>query len=183
MDNKLKGPETYKNLLATFAGEARARDKYDLYGEKANAEGLVYVGDVFRETAHNEYAHAREVFDRFLGKIQNTEGNLMDSARGEAKEANSIYKEYERTARAEGFNDIADFYKELAEVEETHEERFMEIYNRLKSGTLYNRNVESLWQCTNCGYIYEGLQVPELCPLCHFPKGFFAPYCNNNEKK
>lgn len=183
MEKELKGTETYKNLLATFAGEARARDKYDLYGEKADAEGLIYVGDVFRETAHNEYAHAREVFDRFLGKIQNTEGNLLDSAKGEAKEANSVYKEYEKTARIEGFNDVANFYKELSEVEEAHEERFMNIYNHLKTDSLYNREVTSLWKCSNCGYIYEGTNVPEKCPLCYFPKGFFAPYCNDNKKK
>lgn len=176
----IKGSKTEKNLLMTFAGEARARDKYDFYGEKANQEGLQYIGDVFKETAHNEYAHAREAYGRFLKKVRNTEMNLLDAAQGESEESNNIYKEFEKTARMEGFEEVANFFKELAEVEENHEKRFMDIYNQLKAGTLYKKDKPSRWQCTNCGYIYEGTEVPAQCPLCKFPRGYFAPYCEKH---
>lgn len=178
----LKESRTYKNLLATFASECRSRTIYDLYGEKADAETLVYVGDVFRTIAEQEYAHAREIYDRFLGKISNTEGNLKKSQTGEMKEGDSLYKQYEDIARSEGFNDVADFYKYLQEVERVHSQEFKTLDDKLSTDSLYNSDEVSLWQCTNCGYIYEGTNVPERCPLCYFPKGYFAPYCKGNTK-
>lgn len=174
----LKGSQTEKNLKRTFSGESKANTKYTLYAEKAMEEGYKYISDVFKETAHNELAHAREVYGEYLGQVKSTEDNLMNSFMGESTEATKIYKEYEEVARMEGFNEIADFYKELAEVEAEHDIRFRKIYNGLLTGTLYKGDNDSLWQCTNCGYIHEGASAPIECPLCHFPQGWFMPYCS-----
>jgi rubrerythrin len=120
----LKGSKTERNLFKTFAGESRARNKYTFYGDKARAEGFMYVGEIFDETAGNEKAHAREVYRRFLDRISSTKNNLIESALGESEESKVIYKEFEDVARDEGFDEIADFYKELQEVEDHHKERF-----------------------------------------------------------
>lgn len=173
----LKGSKTEKNLIKTFAGESRARNKYDLFAEKAEKEGLYWIANVFRETACNEFAHARESFARYLGMVGTTESNLLNSLMGESEEAEMIYKEFENEARKEGFNEIADFYKELQEVEESHAKRFKALLDELRKGTLYKREKSTLWKCSNCGYIHEGKEAPEKCPLCKFPKGYFEEYC------
>jgi rubrerythrin len=172
----LKGSETEKNLYKTFAGESRARNKYNFYGEEARAEGYRWVGKIFDETAHNEKAHAREVFKRFLNNVNESKKNLLDSALGEAEESKKIYKEFEETARNEGFNEIADFYKELQEVEESHEKRFLKLAKMLEEDRMFKSSEEGMWQCMNCGYIYEGKEVPDFCPLCKYPKAYFKPY-------
>lgn len=174
----LKGSQTEKNLKKTFSGESKANTKYTLYAEKAREEGYQYIADVFEETAHNELAHARESYGEYLGQVKSTEENLINSFMGETAEATKIYKEFEEVARAEGFNEIADFYKELSEVEANHDIRFRKIYNGLITDTLYKGTKNSLWQCTNCGYIHEGATAPIECPLCHFPQGWFMPYCS-----
>lgn len=169
----LKGSETEKNLYKTFAGECRARTKYNLFAEEARGEGQNWIADVFDETAKNEYAHAREVFKRFLGNIGDVKQNLMTSAMGESEEFKNIYKEFEETARKEGYEEIADFYKELREVEESHDERYMKLYDKVKDGNLYSSQEPVKWVCTNCGYIHEGKEAPKVCPLCRFPQGYF----------
>jgi rubrerythrin len=173
---KLKDSETLKNLLKTFAGESRARNKYNLYAEKARQEGFVWIGQIFDMTASNEYAHAREVWGRYLGMTKSTEDNLLDAVMGEGEETNKIYKEFEEVARKEGFEAIANFYKELREVEESHKERFKDLYEKVKSGTVFKSSCETFWRCLNCGYIYEGKEAPEVCPLCKFPRAYFEPY-------
>jgi len=173
----LKGSQTEKNLLRTFAGESRARNKYTFYGEKAEAEGYEYIAKVFEETAGNEMAHAREVFRRYLGMVKGTAENLADAAQGEAAESSKIYKEFERVAREEGFNEIADFYKELAEVEEHHMERFMTLQKRVEKEEMFKCNKDVKWQCMNCGYIHVGKEAPKVCPLCKFPQAYFMMIC------
>lgn len=175
---ELKGSQTEKNLKKTFSGESKANTKYRLFAEQAKKEGFAYIADVFNETASNELAHARTVYKNFLDKVKSTEENLMNAFMGETAEATKIYKEYEETARTEGFTDIANFYKRLSEVEAEHDKKFRELYSRLLDSTLYKGTGKSLWQCTNCGYIYEGPQAPIRCPLCHYPQGWFKPYCN-----
>jgi rubrerythrin len=125
--------------------------------------------------ANNEKAHAREV---------NTTYNLKDSAQGEAFESSILYKQFEKGARVESFIEIADFYKELQEVEESHEMGFMKVYENLKAGMMFKRNIDVKWQCMNCGYIHIGKEAPNVCPLCKFPKSYFKIYCeyyNNME--
>lgn len=173
----LKGSKTEQNLYKTFAGESRARNKYCFYAEKASSEGYKNIADIFDETAKNEYAHAREVYGRFLGQIKGTEANLLDAALGEAEESEKIYKEFEKIARDEGFIEIADFYKELQEVEEAHKERFLLLADKVKNNTVFKSDKPSLWQCMNCGYIHEGMEAPIVCPLCRYPRAYFKPYC------
>lgn len=174
----LKGSKTEKNLYKTFAGESRARNKYCFYADKAKADGFMWVGEIFEETAGNEYAHAREVFKRYLEKVSTTKNNLIESALGESEESRVIYKEFEKTARDEGFDELGDFYKELQEVEEFHKERFLELAKRIKEDKMFKSAQKSLWQCMNCGYIYEGIEAPEKCPLCKYPRSYFKPLNN-----
>ncbi|MGL5150473.1 MAG: rubrerythrin family protein [Clostridium sp.] len=173
----LKGSKTEKNLYKTFAGESRARNKYNLYADKARDEGYRFIADVFDETAGNELAHAREVYVRYLNKVKGTEENLIDAALGEAAESSKIYKDFELIAREEGFVEIADFYKELQEVEEAHKERFTMLAEKVKTKSVFKSLKPSLWQCMNCGYIHEGIEVPLACPLCKYPRSYFKPYC------
>lgn len=175
---KLKGSKTEKNLYMTFSGESRARTKYSLYAEKARCEGYRWVADIFDETSENEKAHAREVYSRFLNKIGNTEDNLLDAALGEEEENMKLYKEFEEIAKEEGFPEIADFYKELREVEEEHGKRFKYLEEKIRNNKMFKSSEVTLWQCMNCGYIYEGSEVPEKCPLCKYPREYFKPYCN-----
>lgn len=175
----LKGSNTEKNLLKTFAGESRARNKYTFYGEKARIQGYEYIASVFYETSENEKAHAREVFGRYLKKVNDTSENLLDAAEGEAMESKRIYKKFEEEARAEGFGEIADFYKELSEVEENHMNRFRIIKENLDKGDAFRRDEVVLWECMNCGYIHEGKEAPRICPLCKFPRGYFKIYCED----
>ncbi|OOM79257.1 rubrerythrin family protein [Clostridium sp. BL-8] len=176
----LKGSETEKNLFKTFAGESRARNKYSFYAEKARSEGFMYVADVFEETAGNEHAHAREVFKRYLDMIDNTKNNLTEAALAESEENKVIYKEFEETARCEGFDEIANFYKELQEVEGHHKERFLELAKRVKDGKMFKADKQTEWLCLNCGYIYEGKEAPAKCPLCKYPKAYFKELENED---
>ena len=173
----LKGSKTEKNLYKTFSGESRARGKYNLYAEKAREEGYRWVGEIFDETAENEYAHSREAFKRYLGKIDNTEDNLMDAAYFENEESESIYKNFEEVARDEGFEDIAEFYKELREVEENHKKRFLALCEKIRTDTMFKSDRITYWQCMNCGYIHEGMEAPVICPLCKYEREYFKPYC------
>lgn len=174
----LRGSKTEKNLYRTFAGESRARNKYNLYAEKARAEGYQWVAQIFDSTAINELGHARRVYRDFLKLVCNTKENLVDAICGETEEYRDIYAKFEKEAREEGFNDIANFYKELREVEEAHSKRFKELYNKLDDGTMFTGSEDSKWVCMNCGYIHEGSMVPERCPLCGYPRAYFKPYCN-----
>lgn len=175
----LKGSKTERNLLKTFAGESRARTRYTFYAEKARKEGFEYIAKIFEETSVNEKAHARRVFDDFLKENKTTAENLLTGAMLEAFEAEKLYKEFERVAKEEGFDEIADFYEELAETEEYHKIRFLKILENLKSGKMFKRDKPVKWQCLNCGYVHEGTEAPEVCPLCGFPRAFFEIYCES----
>lgn len=178
----LKGSKTERNLFKTFAGESRVRNKYCFYAEKARVDGFMHVANVFEEIAGNEKAHAREVYRRYLDRISNTKNNLIESALGESEESKVIYKEFEETAREEGFDDIADFYKELQEVEEHHKERFLDLAKKLKEGRMFKSDKEEQWLCLNCGYIYEGKEAPMKCPACRYLKSYFKRLDNEDCK-
>ena len=132
---------------------------------------------MFDETAKNEYAHAREAYRRYLDRINCTKNNLIEAAVGESEEANVIYKEFENVAREEGFEEIADFYKELQEVEEHHKERYLYLAKKLKDKNIFKDDKKTLWICLNCGYIHEGYEAPERCPLCRYPQSYFKNLC------
>ena len=173
----LKCSNTEKNLYKTFAGECRACVRYKLYAEKAREDGYVCIAKVYEDISKNELAHAREVYKKYLKKIKSTEKNLVDAALGEAKESEYLYKKFEKEAKEEGFEEISDFYEELSEVEEWHKEKFMELAKEVKDDTIFkckeNCKEKCYFECLNCGYIYEGEEAPEKCPLCKYPKSYF----------
>lgn len=170
---KISGSQTEKNLYKTFAGESRARGKYNLFGEKARLDGYMWVAQVFDETAANEFAHSREAYKRFLDNVGDTEENLLKAACGEFEESEKIYKEFEEVAKKEGFDEVETFFRELREVEESHKERFLYLSELLKNKKMFKSDCKIYWHCLNCGYIHEGYEAPNVCPLCKYEKGYF----------
>ena len=173
----LKGSKTEKNLYRTFAGESRARNKYTLYAEKAKKEGYQWIAEVFDITAINELAHARRVYGEILKLVSSTKENLIDAICSETEEYKELYAKFEQEAKNEGFKEIADLYKELREVEEAHEEKYKKLYDKLNKKSMFVGPENSKWVCMNCGYIHEGAEAPDKCPLCAYPKDYFKPYC------
>ncbi len=175
---------TYQNLLKAIAGESMARNKYTYFAEIAKKEGLMWVAKVFEETADNERAHAQEELEKIPEKTEMTNTydiqpladtltNLRNAAAGEKHEWGVMYPDFEKQARDEGETEIADLFKEIAEVEEKHEERYNILANFLESGKMFEAGKEIEWKCLNCGYIHKGLSAPEKCPLCQKPQGWY----------
>ena len=175
---ELKGSKTEQNLLAAFAGESQARNKYTYYAAVAKDEGFEQIAGIFQETADNEREHAKREFD-FLKGIGDTEPNLKAAAEGEHYEWTQMYPEFERVAREEGFSEIADFFKEVAEVEEEHEKRYLALLKNLKEGKVFKKDKVVRWKCRNCGYIHEGSEAPEKCPACGFPQSYYELMAEN----
>jgi len=183
--SKLKGSETEKNLLKSFAGESQARNRYTYFSSVAKKEGFEQISAIFLETAENEKEHAK-VFFKYLeggsveitakypaGKIGNTDENLLAAADGEKEEWGKIYPEFEKIARKEGFEEIAKSFKEIAEVEEHHEKRYRKLLENLKAGKVFKKEKVVKWKCRNCGYIHEGKNAPESCPACNHPQAYY----------
>ncbi len=168
----LKGTKTEKNLWEAFAGESQARNKYTYYASVAKKEGYEQIAAIFQETADNEKEHAKRAF-KFLNGIGNTEENLAEAANGENYEWTDMYKRMEKEAREEGFDEIADFFRETGEVEEEHEKRFKALLDNIKNGRVFKRDEEVRWHCRNCGYVHTGKEAPEKCPACAHPQAFF----------
>lgn len=175
---ELKGSKTEKNLLAAFAGESEARNKYTYFASVAKREGYEQISGVFLETADNEKEHAK-MWAKFLGLIGDTKQNLEEAAKGENYEWTSMYKEFAETAREEGFNEIADYFEEVGEVEAEHEKRYLQLLDRLNKGEVFKRPETIRWRCRNCGYIHEGPEAPKVCPACAHPQAFYEPAANN----
>ncbi|NLK07353.1 MAG: rubrerythrin family protein [Firmicutes bacterium] len=174
----LKGSKTEKNLMTAFAGESQARSKYTYFAQEAKRAGYEQIAAIFLETADHEKEHAKRIA-RFLGIIGNTADNLKDAAAGERYEWSEMYKGFEVVAREEGFTDIADFFHEVAEVEEEHEKRFLALLDRVKDGTVFTREEPIRWQCRNCGYVHEGAEPPKACPACLHPRAYFEEMAEN----
>ena len=170
---ELKGSQTEMNLYLTFAGESRVRNRYNFFSEVARLEGYQWIGDVLDEAASTKYAHSREVYRRYLDMVGNTLENLKEAMEGETIEYSTLYRQFEEEARKEGFQQIGDFYKQLSAVAKNYEEKFEELYNRVKDNTVYISPVPTRWRCMNCSWIHEGTSAPKLCSLCYFPKSFF----------
>lgn len=176
----LKGTKTEQNLLTAFAGESQARNKYTFFASKADREGFKQISAIFIETADNEKEHAKRLY-KFLtgGTIPGTEDNLLESAQGENEEHTSMYPEFEKIAREEGFDEIAQVFREIGEVEKAHEERFRKLLENVKRGTVFKKPQPVKWKCRNCGYIYEGTEPPELCPACAHPRSYYEEMAEN----
>lgn len=176
---ELKGSKTEKNLWEAFAGESQARNKYTFYASVAQKEGYEQIAGLFLETADNEKEHAKRIY-RFLGGIGNTAANLIDAAAGERYEWTEMYRQFEKEAREEGFNEIADFFREVAEVEEEHEKRYQALLQRVQNGTMFKADDENQkWKCRNCGYVHTGKEPPEICPACAHPQSFYERLAEN----
>ena len=175
---ELKGSKTEQNLLAAFGGESQARNKYTYFATVAKGEGFEQISGIFLETAENEREHAKKEFD-FLKGIGDTRANLKAAAEGEYYEWTQMYPEFERVARDEGFSEIADFFKEVAEVEEEHEKRYLALLKNLNEGKVFKKDKVVRWKCRNCGYVHEGTEAPEKCPACGFPRSYYELMAEN----
>lgn len=175
---KLEGSKTEKNLLAAFAGESQARNKYTYFAAIAKEEGYEQIAGIFLETAENEREHAKREFD-FLKGIGDTMSNLKAAAEGENYEWTSMYPGFEKVAREEGFTEIADFFKEVAEVEEEHEKRYRALLKNVYEGKVFKKDSVTKWKCRNCGYIHKGTEAPERCPACDFPQSYYELMAEN----
>ena len=177
---ELKGSQTEKNLETAFAGESQARNKYTYYASQAKKDGYEQIAAIFTETADNEKEHAKMWFKLLHGgAVPKTIENLKDAAAGENYEWTEMYAEFAKTARAEGFEEIAASFEGVAAIEKTHEERYRKLLSNIEQGVVFNRNEPVMWQCANCGHIHIGTSAPEVCPVCSHPRSFFAIACRN----
>ena len=176
---ELKGSQTEKNLQAAFAGESQARNKYTYYASKARKEGMNLVANIFEETAGNEKEHAKIWFKLLHDGMPSTEENLLDAAEGENYELTDMYAGFAETARAEGFTKIAALFTEVGKIEKEHEERYRALLASVKEGTMFAKENEVVWVCSNCGHIHVGPKAPEVCPVCEHPKAYFMMRVQN----
>lgn len=172
MDKKLKGTKTEANLMAAFAGESGARNKYTFFASKAKKEGYPTLAAVFEETAGNEKEHA-EMWFKYLNDIGSTEENLRAAAAGENYEWTDMYEKFAKDAEAEGFPEIAAKFRGVAKIEKDHEERFLTLAKQLKDDQLFAGETAVTWQCTNCGYRFVGKAAPKVCPVCLHAREYF----------
>lgn len=186
MDKKsIKGTNTEKNLLKSFAGESQARGRYTIFAEVAQQEGYEQIAAIFLETAAQEYAHAKKFFSYLeegmleitasypAGPVGSTAHNLKEAAAGEHEEWADMYLEFARVAKEEGFPEIASNFKLVASVEQGHEARYLKLLERLMSDTAFNDSEDVEWQCRYCGYIHRGKSAPKKCPVCGKEQGYF----------
>jgi len=177
---ELKGSRTEANLMAAFAGESQARNKYDYYASQAKKDGYVQIAAIFEETAKNEKEHAKMWFKLLHGgKVPTTTVNLKDAADGENFEWTDMYKKFAEEARAEGFEDIARQFEGVAAIEKEHEERYRKLLANIEGGLVFSREGDMIWQCSNCGHIHIGKQAPEVCPVCNHPQSYFQIKAEN----
>lgn len=169
---ELKGSRTEQNLKAAFAGESQARNKYSFFSGVARKEGYEQIAGIFEETADNEKEHAKRLF-KFLEGIGDTRANLKAAAEGENYEHTVMYRDFERIAREEGFHEIADVFREIGEVEEHHENRYLKLLSNIQSDRVFKRSEPARWKCRNCGYVHEGLEAPAVCPACAHPRAYY----------
>ena len=171
---ELKGSRTEANLMAAFAGESQARNKYTYYASKAKKDGYEQIAAIFEETANNEKEHAKMWFKELHdGKIPSTLENLEDAANGENYEWTDMYQEFAKTAREEGFEKLAKKFEAVAEIERHHEERYRKLIANIEGGVVFSKDNDRIWQCRNCGHIVIGKYAPEVCPVCNHPQSFF----------
>jgi len=175
---ELKGSRTEQNLHAAFAGESEARNKYTYFASVAKEAGFEQIAGIFLETAENEREHAKREFE-FLKGIGGTTANLKAAAEGEHYEWTEMYPGFERVAREEGFEEVADLFKEIAEVEEVHEKRYLALLKNVQEGKVFKRDTVVKWKCRNCGYVHEGTEAPEKCPACDHPQSYYELLAEN----
>ena len=182
---ELRGSQTEKNLLAAFAGESQARNRYSYFASQAKKEGYQQISAIFEETANQEKEHAKREF-KFLeggeveiaaafpaGVIGNTLENLKAAAAGEHYETTEMYPEFAQVAEKEGFNEIAEVFRNIAIAEKRHEDRYVALAKNITNGSVFKRTKSVRWVCRNCGYVYEGPEAPDVCPACAHPQSHY----------
>lgn len=174
----LKGTKTEENLKTAYKGESEARNKYTYFASKAKKDGYVQISEIFEQTANNEKEHAKLWFKLIEG-INKTDKNLQNSMQNEDYEARVMYPNFAKEAREEGFDDIAKMFKEVAEVESEHRDRYMALLKNIEKDTVFNDTKEVEWHCLNCGYVHKGKTAPEVCPACAHGREYFERYPKN----
>jgi len=175
---ELKGTKTEQNLMTAFAGESQAHNRYTYFAAVAKEEGFEQIAGIFLETAENEREHAKKEFE-YLKGIGDTAANLQAAADGEHYEWTDMYAGFEQVVREDGFTEIADFFKEVGEVEEEHEKRYLTLLKNLEEGKVFKKDRVVRWKCRNCGYVHEGTEAPEECPACGFPRSYYELMAEN----
>jgi len=191
----LKGTKTAENLMKSFAGECQARTRYTYYASIANKQGYVQISNIFMETAKQEKEHAKRFYKLLKEDFsdesieiqssypvsfhQETAKNLKAAAEGENEEWTELYPAFAKIAKEEGFEEIAEIYNRISEVESRHERRYKKLLENIENNTVFKKSESVLWKCNNCGYIYEGEEAPSLCPACQHPQGYFEVFIEN----
>ena len=191
MDKSLRGTQTEKNLLAAFAGESQARNRYSFFASAARKEGFEQIANIFTETAENEKEHAK-VFFKYLeggdteimatypaGMIKDIKSNLEAAAAGENLEWTTIYADFGKIAKDEGFPEVARSFEQIARVEKFHESRYRKLAANIANSEVFKRKSVVKWHCINCGYIFEGTEPPKECPACRHPQAFYELLAQN----
>lgn len=175
----LKGTKTEQNLLAAFAGESQARNKYSYFASKAKKDGYVQMAAIFEETANNEKEHAKIWYKLLSGGIQDTVSNLKEAAGGENYEWTEMYPSFAKDAREEGFDEIAVLFDMVADIEKEHEERYKKLLANIEGDLVFSKDGDVVWQCANCGHVCVGKKAPEVCPVCVHPQSYFQVKAEN----
>ena len=178
MATKYDGTKTYENLLAAFAGESQARNKYTYFASKAKKDGFEQIAAIFQKTADNEKEHAKLWFKELNG-IGTTAENLAAAADGENYEWTDMYEGFAKTAEEEGFAELAAKFRLVAQIEKHHEERYRALLKNVEMQEVFKKSEVKVWECRNCGHIVVGEQAPEICPTCAHPQSFFELHAEN----
>lgn len=178
MANKYSGSKTEQNLLAAFAGESQARNKYTYFASKAKKEGFEQIAALFLKTADNEKEHAKMWFKE-LGILGDTAQNLESAAEGENYEWTDMYDGFAKTAEEEGFTELAAKFRAVARIEKHHEERYRALLKNVETAAVFAKSEVKVWECRNCGHIVVGTSAPEVCPVCNHPQAYFELHAEN----
>ncbi len=169
---ELKGTKTEQNLMAAFAGESQARNKYTYFASVAKKEGYEQISEIFNKTAENEKEHAKMWF-KLLGELGDTAHNLLAAAEGENYEWTDMYDTFAKDAEEEGFLEIAAKFRAVARIERSHEERYRKLLSNVEMQAVFAKSEETMWECRNCGHLVMGKKAPEMCPVCAHPRSYF----------
>jgi rubrerythrin len=188
---EFKGSRTEKNLLAAFAGESQARTRYTFFASVAKKEGYEQIATIFQETSDNEKEHAQLFFKHLqggmveintaypAGVIASTAENLKAAAEGEKLEWGTLYPNFGEIAEEEGFSEVARTFRMVAKVEAYHERRYLKLLENIQQGRVFKKDTPIKWKCRNCGFVFEGSEAPEKCPVCSHPRSYFEVWCEN----
>ncbi len=175
---ELKGSRTEANLWAAFAGESQARNKYTYFASKAKKDGYEQIAAIFTETAENEKEHAK-MWYKLVAGIGSTPDNLKAAAAGEHEEWTSMYPEFAKVAREEGFDKIAELMEGVAAIEKEHDERYKKLLANIEDGLVFSKDGDMMWICRNCGHVHFGRTAPQVCPVCSHPQSYFELKATN----